>query len=290
MMRASKAERKRAAQISAAVDQLLRDPDQVPGGWDQAEAGVMATAQRLARLPALLGPVEPVLEQQVMRQVRSRSMPARRVPRAGLGWAAAGLLTVLLVVLLTPLGQTAVASFMAVFNLGRTEVSIAPVHTPSAQPPTALAGTRAVQESLTLAEAQGQVSYAIPQPDYLPSGYRLEEVKGYTYPDLPAWIPQPFFLELVYGDGLGNDLILRVYSISLGDEGNIASLDLQATAIQDAKDVDVNGQPGVLLRLGTDRAGVVWQEVVWEQDELIVALSSAHLAQEELLRVARSVQ
>jgi len=290
-MRASKTERVRAARVSAAVDQLLRDPEKVPGGLDLAEAGVMVTAQRLARLPALLGPVEPALEQQVMRQVRSLTTPARRVPRSGLGWAAAGLLMVLLlVVLLTPLGQTAVASFMAVFNLGRTEVSIAPIYTPSAQPPTALAGTRAVQESLTLAEAQEQVSYAIPQPVYLPSGYQLAGVKGYTYPDLPAWVPQPFFLELFYGDGEGNDLILRVYSIALGDEGNIASLDLQATAIQDAKDVDVNGQAGVLLRLGTDRAGVVWQEVVWEQGELIVALSSAHLAGEELLRVARSVQ
>ena len=288
-MRASKTERVHAERVSAAVDQLLRDPERVPGGLDLAEAGVMVTAQRLACLPALLGPVEPALEQQVMRQVRSPRIPARRVPRLGLGWAAAGLLTILLMVLLTPLGQTAVASFMAVFSLGRTEVSIAPVHTPSAQPP-ASAGTTAVQEDLTLAQAQEQVSYAIPQPVYLPSGYQLAGVKGYTYPDLPAWIPQPFFLELVYGDGQGKDLILRVYSIALGDEGNIASLDLRSTAIQDAMDVDVNGQAGVLLRLGTDRAGVVWQEVVWEQDKLIVALSSAHLAEEELLRVARSVQ
>jgi hypothetical protein len=289
-MRASKTERVRAERVSAAVDQLLRDPERVPGGLDLAEAGVMVTAQRLARLPALLGPVEPALEQQIMRQVRQPYRPARRVPRFGLGWATAGILTILLVVLLTPLGQTAVASFMAVFNLGRTEISIAPVDTPSAQLPTASASTMAVQESLTLAEAQERVSYAIPQPVYLPSGYQLAGVKGYTYPDLPAWIPQPFFLELVYGDGQGNDLILRVYSIALGDEGNIASLDLQATAIQGAMDVDVNGQAGVLLRLGTDRAGVVWQEVVWEQDKLIVALSSAHLAEEELLRVARSVQ
>jgi hypothetical protein len=85
-------------------------------------------------------------------------------------------------------------------------------------------------------------------------------------------------------------LILRVYSIALGDEGSISELNLQATSIQDAKDVDVSGQTGVLLRLGTDRAGAVWQEVVWEQDELIVALSSAHLTEEELVRVARSVQ
>jgi hypothetical protein len=290
-MRASKTEKMRAERVSAAVDQLLREPGAVPEGLDPDEAGVMATAQRLARLPALLGPVEPALEQQVMRQVQATSTRARRVPRLGLGWAAAGLVAVLLVVmLLTPLGQTAVAGFMAVFNLGRTEVRIAPIYTPSAQPATAVAGAAAVQESLTLEEAQGQVSYAIPQPAYLPSGYRLESVNGYTYPDLPAWVPQPFFLELVYRNDRGDELILRVYSIALGDEGSISELNLQATSIQDAKDVDVSGQTGVLLRLGTDRSGPVWQEVVWEQNELIVALSSAHLTEEELVRVARSVQ
>jgi hypothetical protein len=290
-MRASKTERVRAERVSAAVDQFLREPGAAPEGLDPDEAGVLATAQQLLRLPALLGPVPPVLEQQVMRQVRATGRPARGVPRLGLGWAVAGLVTVLLlVVLFTPLGQTAVAGFMAAFNLGRTEVTIQPVHTPSTLPATAMAGATAVRESLELEEAQGQVSYAIPQPAYLPSGYRLAGVNGYTYPDLPAWVPQPFFLELVYKDSAGDELLLRVYSITLGDEGSISELNLQATSIQDARNVDVSGQAGVLLQLGSDRTGAVWQEVVWEQGDLIVALSSGHLAEDELLRVARSVQ
>jgi hypothetical protein len=290
-MRASKTEKVRAERVSAAVDRFLREPQALPEGLDPDEAGVLATAEQLARLPALLGPVPPALEQQVMRQVRATSRPARRVRRLGLGWAAAGLVTVLLlVVLLTPLGQTAVAGFMAAFSLGRTEVTIQPVYPPSTLPATAMAGATAVQESLELEEAQGQVSYAIPQPAYLPSGYQLEDVNGYTYPDLPAWVPQPFFLELVYRDGAGDELILRVYSITLGDEGSISELNLQATSIQDARDVDVSGHGGVLLQLGSDRTGAIWQEVVWEQDDLIVALSSTRLAVDELLRVARSIR
>ena len=290
-MRASKTEKLRAEQVSAAVDQLLREPQAVPGGLEPDEAGLLDTAQQLARLPALLGPVPPALEQQVMRQVRASSRPAQGVRRLGWGWAAAGLVTaLLLVVLLTPLGQTAVASFMAAFHLGRTEVTIQPVSTPSTVPATALAGATAVRESLELEEAQGQVPYAIPQPAYLPAGYRQAGVYGYTYPDLPAWVPQPFFLELVYRDDNGDELILRLYSIALGDEGSISKLNLQATSIQDARDVDVSGQAGVLLQFGTGRAGAVWQEVVWEQEELILALSSTRLAEDELLRVARSIR
>jgi hypothetical protein len=290
-MRASKTEKVQAERVSAAVDQLLRQPGAVPEGLDPDEAGVLTTAQQFARLPDLLGPVPPVLEQQVMRQVQAAGRPVRGVRRPGWGWAAAGLVTVLLVVvLLTPLGQTAVAGFLAAFSLGRTEVTIQPVYTPSALPATAMAGATAVRESLGLEEAQGQVSYAIPQPAHLPSGYRLAGVHGYTYPDLPAWVPQPFFLELVYKDGAGDELILRVYSIALGDAGSISKLNLQATSIQDARDVDVSGQAGVLLQLGSDRTGAVWQELVWEQDELIVALSSGHLGEDELLRVARSIR
>jgi hypothetical protein len=289
-MRATRLERMRAEQVSAAVDQLLRDPEAKAGRLDPDDVGVMATARRLARVPLLLGPVEPALEQQVMRQVQTVRWPVRRLAPSRLAWAAAGLVAVLLaVILFTPLRETAVAGFLAVFNLGRTEVRIESAYTPPALPATAVAGATAVQESLTLEEAQGQVSFAIPEPAYLPSTFRLEKIHSYIYPDLPAWVPQPFFLELVYGDGRGDELILRVYSIMLGDEASISRLNLQSRSIQDAQDVDVNGQPGVLLRLGSDRLGAAWKEVVWEKDDLILALSSVHLTEADLLRIARSI-
>jgi hypothetical protein len=140
-----------------------------------------------------------------------------------------------------------------------------------------------------LQEAQAQVSFAIPQPVYLPFGYRLHEVYGYTYPDLPPWVPQPLFVELVYGDDQEGEFSLRLYPIMLGGEASISGLNLQATPIRDVQDVDVNGQPGVLLQLGTDRSGPSLQEIVWEQGDLILALSSSHLSQAELLRIARSL-
>ena len=192
--------------------------------------------------------------------------------------------------LLTPMGQTALASFMSVFKLGRTEVHITPVDTTSTPLATVAAQNKAIRQSLTLAEAQAQVSFAIPQPTYVPPGYNLREVASFSYPDLPAWVPQPFFVELVYGDGQGHELALRVYPIALGDRANISRLNLEAAPIQDVQDVEVNGQPGVLLKVGPDGSKTVWQEVVWEQGTLILALSATHLSDQDLLRLAESVR
>ena len=83
---------------------------------------------------------------------------------------------------------------------------------------------------------------------------------------------------------------MRLYPIMLGEQASISGLDLQATSIQGAEDVDVSGQPAVLLQIGSDRAGLVWREVVWEHEDLILALSADNLSEAELLRVARSVR
>jgi hypothetical protein len=190
--------------------------------------------------------------------------------------------------LLTPLGQTALASFMAVFNLGRTEVHITPADLTSTA--TAVAQSTAIVGDLTLEQAQAQVSFAIPQPADLPPGYRLLEVHSYTYPDLPAWIPRPFSLDLIYDDGQGHQIRLRLYPIALGDRASISRLNLEAAPIRDVRDVEVNGKPGVLLSLGDQGAEAVWQEVVWEQGDLILALSTTSLTEEELMRAARSVR
>ncbi len=290
-MRANRSERVRAELVSAVVDQLIRDPAAQPEPLQPGDAALLATVRQLAQVPALLGPVEPELERRVLRQVEVTKLPSRRVPHFRLGWAAAGLLAVLLaVMLLTPLGQTAVASFMAVFRLGRTEVRVAPASTPSVLPATAVAAGTAVRESLTLEEVSQRISFAVPQPAYLPPGYRLWEVHSYTYPDLPTWVPQPFFVELIYGEDRRDELVLRVYSILLGDQATISGLNLEAELIQEVRDVEVAGHPGVLLRLGIDPGEVAWQELVWEQDELVLALSSAYLTEAELLRVARSVR
>lgn len=291
-LKTTNSERTRAEQVSASIDLLIRDPDTDPAQLplEPEDVDLLSTARELARLPSLLGPVDPFLEQQVIRRVRASEHASRRVPRFRLGWAVAGLVVVLVVaMLLTPMGQTAVASFMAVFTLGRTEVRITPVDTPATLQATAVAQSPAVQQALSLEEAQAQVSFAIPRPAYLPTGYRLQRAISHTYPDLPAWVPQPFFVELIYEDGLAHELSLRVYPIVLGDQATISGMNLQAAPIQDVQDVDVDGQPGVLMRLGTDRSKTTWQEVVWEHGDLILALSASHLTEDDLLRIARSV-
>lgn len=302
-IRADRDEQRRAEQLSAAIDQLLAETRRAgadDGGTAQpwpvpfpdsepAEAGLLDTARQLAWLPVLLGPVDPALEQRIMRRVRAaRNRVDRRVDwlggwlaRCRLGWAVAGLVTVLLLALLvTPLGGAAVASFRAVFNLGRTDVQITQATTP-----TVAAGGIGVHQQMTLEEAQSLVAFEIPQPAHLPSGYALREVNAYSYPDLPAWVPQPFFVELVYGDSAGATCHLRAYPVALGAEASISALNLEATSVEKVQDLVIAGQPGVLLHVGSGG----WQELVWEHGTLILALSSDDLAEAELLQMARSI-
>ena len=291
MMRTDRAERLRAEQVSAAVDRLLRDPGSDVGLPHPEAAEALAAARQMARLPALLGPVDPAFEERVMRRVRDAGPSPRHIPWLRLGWAVGGLALVLLaVLLLTPLGDTAVAGLMAVFDLGRTDLRVAPEEVSPAVPETAVQGGRAVRQSLTLAEAQDAVAFAIPQPGTLPPGFRLSAVYGYEYPDLPAWVPQPYFVELIYRDSGGGELLLRVYSIALGEGASVSSLNLRAPPIEDAQDVEVNGQPGVLLRQELEPSGIALLELVWEQDDLILALSSHDLDELDLLDIARSIQ
>jgi len=276
-----------AERVSEAVDRLLRDPDGAPA--ELAELGLLPAARRLARLPSLLGPVDPAFEQRTMRRMGMAARGGLVRPRVRLGWIAAGLAALLLLVtLFTPLGQTAVASFLAVFRLGRTEVRIAPVDTPTIPAATA-SYDGAVEEQLTLAQAQAKMPFALPQPAYLPQGYAFEKARSYSYPDLAAWMPQPLSVELVYGNGAGQECTLRLYPIILGDHASISGMNLEAAPIQEVEKVDVNGQPGVLLQLGIKGAQATWQEVVWEQEDLILALSTSSLPRDDLLEIARSV-
>jgi len=284
-------EQGRAERVSAAIDRVLGGLDAQPGQVEADDTGLLVTARYLTELVQGLGPVDPVMEQRIARarQRQGEIRPTRLLPPLRPAWVMGALaVLVLAIALLTPLGHTALASFMAVFSLGRTEVHITPADLTSTA--TAVAGSTAVVGDLTLEQAQAQVSFAIPQPADLPPGYRLLGVHSYTYPDLPAWIPQPFCIELVYDDDQGHQAALRLYPIALGDRASISRLNLEATPIQDVRDVDVNGKPGVLLRLGDQGAETIWQELVWEQGDLILALSAASLTEEELMGMAQSVR
>jgi hypothetical protein len=283
-MKRSELEQIRAERVATVVDQLVRDPGASPGPVGPEDSGLVDTAQRLARLPSLLGPVDPALERRVMCQVQG-ARRSRQRSHSRLVWAAAGLAAALLLVLLiTPAGQTAVASFLGVFNLGHTEVQVTQVGTP-----TVTAQTAVIRESLALEDVQTRLPFAVPQPAHLPEGYGLREVNGYTYPGMPAWLPQPLFVELVYG-GPGSTCTLRVYPITIGDEASIAGMNMEATAFEQVKEVQVRGQPAVLLRLGSSTVQGAWQEVVWEHGDLILALSASDWTEAELLQVAGSIK
>ena len=287
-------ERIRAEQLAALVDQSLTQQAEAHSPVPESEDAVLlGMVGKLAQLPSLLGQVDPALEQRVRRVVLAGAGQRRRLPRLRVGWALCGAAVVLLLVaLLTPMGKTAVASFMDVFHLGRTEVRITPADTSAVLLETAEARSTVIRQRLTLEEARSQVRFPIVRPSYLPSGYELEEVVGHLYPDLPAWVPQPFSIELIYRDGRGRELILRHFPITLGadDEAGISGMNLAASPIQDVLDVDVNGQSGVLLQLGSGRGEPVWQELIWEQGNLILALTASDLTEAELLRVSRSVR
>jgi hypothetical protein len=294
-MKARGMEQFRADQVSGLVDRLIRDPEAGIAQLDAGDQGLLRTAEQLAQLPALLGPVDPALEQRVMR-LSQRHAPSRRAKSLRYvrpAWVIAGLASVvLLVAVLTPLGQTAVASFMAVFDLGSTQVRITPADVPSALKETDEARVATVRQSLTLDEAAELASFPILRPAYVPPGYRLLEAVGHSYPDLPAWMPRPFSIELVYEDDLGGWFSLHMYPISLGTDAQarVSGMNLEAAPIQDVRDVDVNGQPGVLLLLapGGDETGL--KELVWEQNEVVLALSAVDLTEAELLQVGRSVR
>jgi hypothetical protein len=181
---------------------------------------------------------------------------------------------------------------MAVFDLGRTEVRITPADVPSEAISTAEVRGSTVQQEMTLDAARSEIPFAILLPSYLPPGYRLEKVIGYTYPDLPAWMPQPFSAELIFAEEHGKEVSMRIYPISLGTSERtsiLSALNLEVAPIQSVQDVDVDGRPGVLLQLGPNGAAVAWHEVVWEQADLVVTLSTADLLEQELLRMAGSV-
>jgi hypothetical protein len=289
-----RSDRIRALRFSALVDQsLINRPQTYSADAGSDDADLLALARKLAQLPLLLGPVEPTLEHRVTQVALARRSHERRLSRMQVGWAFCGVAVVLLLVaLLTPMGKTAVASFMDVFNLGRTEVRITPADTPAMSLATSEARSAVIRERLTLEEASDRVSFAILQPTSLPAGYQLQEVAGHTYPDLPTWVPQPFSIELVYRDNRGCELTLRHFPITLGadDQAGISGMNLTAFPIRNVLDADVNGQPGVLLQLGSGRGEPTWQELIWEQDNLILALTATDLTEAELLRVARSVR
>lgn len=289
----SRSERIAAETLSAEIDCLLRGEEAVA-----LEGELQAVVERLAALNCLFEPPDVALRQRVwtrMQRAQSTRGGWRRRPVAR-AWAAIVLALVLVIALLgvSPVGRLVIAEVMGVFRLEQIEVRVTPRAT--AQPGVEHQVTR--QEDLPdLTAAEKLVGYELLTPASLPEGYELHAVKAVYYDDLPAWVPQPFYIDLDYrppgGDAHPYYLRLREYRVSFGGPGEgISALRFATGEVSLAEDVDLDGRRGVLLHLpgAAFPPAEMLLEVVWEQDGVVVELMSQELSVEELVAVARLVE
>lgn len=274
--------------LSERIEEML----EMPRG-EEAAGDLLDTARQLARLNDLFGRPDPDFEQRLTAQIEARLVePPRRQPfwRPRFAWVTAVALVLVLVGLLTPPGQAALAELMAIFRLDQAEVHIA------ATASVAQAYTATAEITLPgLPEAQATVVPRICQmPIYLPEGYQLHRVSTSHFEELPAWA-QPLFIDVAYRretDEAIWELSYRQYFMSLGKGTTIESLNFSPEEIESARQVTVNSHPAVLLTLRT--ASSVGQpdrilHLVWEQDGALFTLTTTELSPEELFRIAESV-
>jgi hypothetical protein len=125
-------------------------------------------------------------------------------------------------------------------------------------------------------------------PKVLPEGYELIEIAAVSYPDLPAWISQPFFIELDYGPvGDSPGLCLREYRLLFREYGGISAFQPSSEAVASFEVVDVSGVSGTLL---TFAGGDATYTVIWERDGLLLELETDKLEKAELLEIAQTVR
>lgn len=272
-----------AQRLSERIEEMLEIP--------KGEGGdLLDTARQLARLSDLFGRPDPAFEQRLTAQIEARlAERPRRQPfwRPRLAWAAAVALVLVLAGLLTSPGQEALAEFMAIFRLGQAEVHI------TATVPVAQAYTATAEIALPgLPEAQATVvPHTFLVPTYLPEGYQLYRTSTSHFDEVPAWA-QPLFIDVAYRretDEAIWELCYRQYFMSLGEDATIESLNFSPEEIESARQVTVNGYPGVLLTVRpTSSVGQI-MHLVWEQNDALFTLTTTELSPDELCRVAESV-
>jgi hypothetical protein len=167
--------------------------------------------------------------------------------------------------------------------LGQTRVELTPTLEASQ--------ARAVREPLRdLVAAEVLIGRAPSLPRTLPQGYELLEIAAVSYPDLPSWISQPFYVELCYGlEGAPFALRLRQYRLLFQDFGGISGFRVASDTVAGYEQVDLGGTSGMLLALDPEISGQTYT-VLWERDGLLHELETNTLPRDELLQVARSVR
>lgn len=274
-----KQERAVARQLSTEIDRLL-------SGVDQTEepplvvAKEVAAARRLCRWSERLPPVPDELERRVAAAVQSSVTNDRpRTWRSAAWGAAVATLIFLMIWMVVPSGQQVWAQAWRVL-LGQTDVAL----TPTLEPP-----TRAQRDPLCdLVAVELLMGRAPSLPKVVPEGYTLTEITAVSYPDLPSWISQPFFVELGYGVASEPPgLFLREYRLLFREYGGITGVEAATGLVAAHQEVDVAGAPGVLLTFTGEQ---IKYTVIWERDGLLHELETDRLDADQLLRIAQSVR
>jgi hypothetical protein len=279
-------ERRAAEELSKGIDRLYDPLPHEPRKATSPAMPELAVAHRLRRWSQDLPPVPEALRQRVRGMVAATAEEA--APRSRWGWlrwrsAAWGALVATLVLfsifLALPTGQQVLAQAMRIL-LGQTEVAL----TPTLPPP-----TRAMREPLSdLLAVELTMGRAPSLPRTLPEGYVLRETAAVSYPDLPEWISQPFYVELVYGpEADAPGLWLREYRLLFREYGGIKGISAASESVARMEEVDVSGVRGAMLTFSPEEET---HTLVWERDGLLLELKTDCLSEEELLEVARSVR
>lgn len=279
-------ERRAAKELSKEIDRLYATP---PQEWDKLRPASMpelAVVQRLRGWSQELPPVPESLRQRVRGIVAAHAEQASTHPKAGrlrwlsAAWGALAATAVLLSLLLfLSNGPQVLAQAMRIL-LGQTEVALTPT-----LPPPSPAKREPLPGLLAVELTMGRAPLL---PRTLPEGYVLREMAAVSYPDLPEWISQPFYVELVYGPEEGAPgLWLREYRLLFREYGGIKGISAAIKSVARMEEVDVSGVPGAML---TSSPGEETHTLVWERDGLLLELKTDCLSEQDLLEVARTVR
>jgi hypothetical protein len=279
-------ERRAAEELGKEIDRLYATSPQEGGKAASASLPELAAAQQLHDWSQDLPPVPEALRQRVRGIVAAHAEQV--APRSRMGWlrwrsaawgALAATVVLLSIFLVLPTGQQVLAQAMRIL-LGQTEVALTP---------TLSAPTRAMREPLPdLLAVELTMGRAPSLPRALPEGYALREMTAVSYPDLPEWISQPFYVELVYGLEEGAPgLWLREYQLLFREYGGIKGISAASTSVAHMEEVDVSGVRGAMLTFASQED---MHTLVWERDGLLLELKTDRLGEQELLEVARSVR
>jgi hypothetical protein len=285
-------ERRAAEELSTQIDRLYAAPPREQVEAPPAAMPELLVATRLRHLSQAMPPVPEALRHRIRDLVGARAEhapsgahapPGAQPPsvrwRSAAWGALAATLVLLTLFLALPTGQHVLAQAMRIL-LGQTEVAL----TPTLPPP-----TRATREPLdSLLAVELAMGRAPSLPRTLPEGYVLREMAAVSYPELPEWISQPFYVELAYGlKGGAFGLWLREYRLLFREYGEIKGIAAASESVSHMEEVDVSGVPGAMMTFADEESS---HTVVWERDGLLLELKTDRLSEEELLRVARSVR